>query len=231
MLETFQKQGYYLAENAITPKELDVLRTVCNQLLEEPVDDGGKNCHRIGRGKDRQFLCHRHQEFPLLENLVKTGTPAKFAAEIFGPEFYLFNEQFVVKGPKTGAGFAWHQDGAYVGFDHQPYLSVWIALDDIHSQNGSLKILPRNLITSSYLEDHVWDEKNSELNGYSGKEEGISVYCKKGSIVLFSSLTLHSSGANTSTKNRRAYLIQYSSTPIIDPQNQEPKRFDSAISL
>ena len=45
-----------------------------------------------------------------------------FVTPLLGPQPTLFNEQFVVKGPKTG-GLAWHQDSGYVGFDHVPYLS------------------------------------------------------------------------------------------------------------
>jgi ectoine hydroxylase-related dioxygenase (phytanoyl-CoA dioxygenase family) len=38
-----------------------------------------------------------------------------------------------------------------------------------------------------------------------------------GTLVVFSSLTPHASGVNQSTKTRTAYLAQYSSEPIIDP--------------
>jgi len=49
--------------------------------------------------------------------------------------------------------------------------------------------------------------------------------CKAGSIVAFSSLTLHSSGANVTETPRRAYVCQYSVGPIIDPETGRPKRF------
>ncbi len=228
-MDSFQEQGYFVAAESLKAEELETLRRTCDFLLDEPIDDGGNGKHRIGLGSRRRFLAHRHREFAAVESLVTVGSPAKAAAKILGSEFYLFNEQFVVKGPQTGAGFAWHQDGAYVGFDHSPYLSVWIALDDITLDNGCLKIVPRNLKKQSYLEEHTWDEDARELVGYSGSSPGISVTCAAGSLVLFSSLTLHSSGSNSTSHNRRAYLIQYSLEPIVDPETRELKRFGTPL--
>lgn len=83
---------------------------------------------------------------------------------------YLFNEQFVVKGAHTGASFAWHQDSGYVGFDHRPYLTVWIALDDTRIENGAVYLLPRDLAKQNFIEEHVWDDEGSEYVGYHGHE-------------------------------------------------------------
>ena len=38
-----------------------------------------------------------------------------------------------------------------------------------------------------------------------------------GSLVVFSSLTFHRSGANTTDRMRRAYVTQYSPVPILEP--------------
>lgn len=64
---------------------------------------------------------------------------------------YLFNEQYIVKPPKTpNSWFAWHQDMqeqmTMMEFSSaQPlpkYVSVWIPLDDISEKNGPLWVLP-----------------------------------------------------------------------------------------
>ena len=47
----FREQGYVLFEEALSPDELATLRDVCDALLDEPVEDGGGNTHRIGLGK------------------------------------------------------------------------------------------------------------------------------------------------------------------------------------
>ena len=227
----FRRKGYVAGSLAVSPDELSMLRRVCGTLLDEPVDDGGNGRHRIGLGKDRRFLAHRHAEFPELERFLLSGSTARIAAGLLGPECMLFNEQFVVKGAGSGAGFAWHQDSAYVGFDHDPYLSVWIALDDTTTANGCLHLLERDLDRDGRVDPHVWIEETRELNGHFGDEAGMAIECTAGGAVVFSSLTLHRSGSNTTDRPRRAYLAQYSPAPLRDPGTGELKRFARNVSV
>ena len=50
-------------------------------------------------------------------------------------------------------------------------------------------------------------------------DKAIQLCVSAGTLIIFSSLTPHSSGANVTKKNRKAYLSQYSSENIIDPFN------------
>ena len=49
--------------------------------------------------------------------------------------------------------------------------------------------------------------------------------CNAGSMIAFSSFTLHCSGPNKTKNIRRAYLVQYSAKPIRDPKSGVLKRF------
>ena len=229
-VELFHQQGFLVLPSALSHGEQLVLANTCDQLLAEPPDDdlGGK-AHDIGRGQDRRFLRHRHADFPALEAFVLGPRMKALVGPLLGGNAHLFNEQFVVKGPKKGAAFGWHQDSGYVGFDHPPYVSAWMAIDDITPENGPLSVLPRNLRTQCGIEPHVWDEQAKEYVGYSGDEPGVGAVVPRGSVVLFSSLTLHRSSPNTSAAPRRAYLAQYSNGPVIDPATGQPKRFATRL--
>jgi ectoine hydroxylase-related dioxygenase (phytanoyl-CoA dioxygenase family) len=224
-ISTFIRQGYGVLPAALTEAELSMLRTTCDTLLDEPPEDGGGETHNIGKGEARRFLRHRHRDFQELAAFLTSPTMARIVENHLGTPGYLFNEQFVVKGAGKGASFAWHQDGAYVGFDHEPYLSVWIALDDATEENGCVYLLPRDLQAQPGLDPHVKIDGTDELNGYFGEDPGLPMTASAGSVVTFSSLTLHRSGENRTTKPRRAYLAQYSPEPIIDPATGQPKRF------
>ena len=226
----FQSQGYAVFPDALSAEELDVLRSTCNTLLDEPIDDGGANgTHKIGLGEARRFLRHRHRDFADLNDFVLGETIGKLTSGLLGKPPVLFNEQFVVKGAGKGASFAWHQDGAYVGFDHTAYLTVWIALDDATEENGCVYLLPRDLEANSGIDPHEWQDDTNELNGYFGDDPGLAMTCKAGTVVIFSSLTLHRSGANSTGKPRRAYIAQYSPEPIIDPATGQPKNFATPL--
>ncbi|MEM8629953.1 MAG: phytanoyl-CoA dioxygenase family protein [Pseudomonadota bacterium] len=226
----FRKNGYAIFENALSAEELQTLQKSCDALLREPPQDGGAGLHKIGLGDARRFLRHRHAEFPGLESFVLGQTMDHVIRDCLGCDSYLFNEQFVVKGAGKGASFAWHQDGAYVGFDHKAYLTVWIALDDTTVENGCVYLLPRDLDQHPDLDPHEWQDATNELNGYFGDASGVPMVCSAGTVVAFSSLTLHRSGPNSTDKPRRAYVCQYSVEPIIDPGTGQPKRFARPVA-
>lgn len=221
--DEFSAHGYAVIPEPIPARDLAALRQAADALVAEPAAADGGN-HDINRGADRQFLHKRHADFPQVEQFLFSPLMRDVTRIALG-EPYLFNEQFVIKGPRTGASFAWHQDGAYVPFAHRPYLSVWIALDETTLENGALSILPRDLDAQPRIEPHRWDELGKEKVGYDGPDEGIALPCPAGTMILFSSLTLHRSGANRTERPRRAYLAQYSDGPILDPSTGNPRNF------
>ncbi len=222
----YRANGYVVLRAFLEPGELTVLRDACDTLLNEPPDDDGRGrFHDIGRGHDRRFLRHRHEDLPALSAFILGADMKRLTATFVGETPYLFNEQFVVKGPKTGASFAWHQDSGYVGFDHAPYVTIWIALDDTTIENGAVFVLPRNLDEDQSITPHVWDDAGKELVGYEGDDPGVPAVVPAGSVVAFSSVTLHRSSANTTDRPRRGYVAQYSGAPLIDPKTGAPKTF------
>lgn len=228
--EAFRRQGYCFLPDPLTPAELAGLTAAADELLDEAVDDGGGKYHNIGRGEDRRFLRLRHEDFPAVESFLMSDRMRDAATALIGPTPHLFVEQFVVKGADSGASFAWHQDGGYVGFDHKPYVTFWIALDPATEENGCVYILPRDLDRQPDVEPHRWDEENKEKVGYDGDEPGIPITCPAGTIVAFSSLTLHRSGANSTDRRRRAYICQYTPEPMIDPATGQQRHFAKPLA-
>ena len=72
-------------------------------------------------------------------------------------------------------------------------------------------------------------DEAKEYVGYDGPDEGVAAIVPKGSVVLFSSVTLHRSSRNTTDNRRRAYLAQYTAGPLIDPETGTPKRFTTKL--
>ncbi len=230
IVDHYFEHGFAILPEWLDGDETRMLANICDTLLSEPPDDNmGGQAHDIGRGHDRRFLRHRHQDFSDLASFILGADMKAFLLPFIGKTPHLFNEQFVVKGPKTGSAFGWHQDGGYVGFEHNPYISVWFALDDTTEDNGPVFVLPRNLRHDTALIEHHWDPEAKEMVGYKGADLGLAAVVPAGSIVLFSSVTLHRSSRNTTEKSRRAYLAQYSSEALIDPETQRPKRFATAL--
>lgn len=226
----FSEQGFLVLPDWLGEPAHAVLCAVCDRLLlEPPDDDNGGQSHDIGRGHDRRFLRHRHTDNPDLAALILGPEFKTLAQALLGASPYLFNEQFVVKGPHTGASFAWHQDSGYLDQPHAPYLSVWIALDDTTADNGALSIIPRDLRVDRSVIPHTWDADGKERVGYDGDDPGVLLEASAGTVVVFSSLTLHRSSSNVTDRPRRAYLVQYSSEVICKVGTDQPKVFATPL--
>jgi ectoine hydroxylase-related dioxygenase (phytanoyl-CoA dioxygenase family) len=135
---------------------------------------------------------------------------AEICRKTLGDEAYLFWEQYVIKAGDPNTAFAWHQDSGYVHEDHTPYLTCWIALDDVTEENGSVYLLPYSRSgIKSYIK-HIRDPKLNDMVCYFGSDPGIPMTASAGSIVVFSSVVIHRSGPNLTDRNRRVYIAQYS---------------------
>ena len=165
----------------------------------------------------RKFLKNQSRYYPSIQRYLKSKSIKEIVTSLLDGDAFIFNDQFVIKEPNTPSSFNWHQDSGYVNFDHKPYLTTWLALDDTHPLNGPLSIIPTNIETTSEVITHQWSDKSKDLFIQVDESKAKELYVSEGTLVVFSSLTPHASGANQSSKTRTAYLAQYSSEPIIDP--------------
>jgi ectoine hydroxylase-related dioxygenase (phytanoyl-CoA dioxygenase family) len=69
--------------------------------------------------------------------------------------------------------------------------------------------------------EHIRDNETGDKTGYFGTEPGVAAVVPAGSLIVFSSVTFHRSGANTTDRMRRAYVTQYSPEPIYKPNTNE----------
>ena len=233
--QQYDTEGFMILERVIPQDVLTMLREECayflgymdGQLDSQGTKDGGIT-HR-GR---RYFISNRYHLSHRLWRFIYGPLMAEITRATLGPDVYLFNEQWVVKGPEKGMKFAWHQDSGYVkrrdpSTRHRPYLTCWCALDDMSEENGTASILPHSRGgTSHTIFDHDQEEGSNDLVGYRGDDPGVPVVCPAGSIAAFTSYNFHRSGANTSPNMRRVYLPQYSSEPIV---NADGKNWNFAI--
>lgn len=233
--EQYHEQGYMVLERVIPPGMLTMLREECHYFVgyeDGSLDERGVKTNGITHRGSRYFIGNRYRASHRLWRFIYSEVMAEICRATIGDDVYLFNEQWVVKGPDAGMKFAWHQDSGYVKrrmqqTKHRPYLSAWCALDDVSEANGTVYVLPHARGgTRSTIHDHTQEEKTNDLVGYTGSDPGIAVTCPAGSIVAFTSYTLHRSGVNSTSDMRRVYLAQYSNEPILD---QEGKFWSQAV--
>lgn len=208
-------------EGFLTPEEVDLVRNACDDEVERVANDmraKGMSENGINVLDRKYFINNARLSRPELGRILFSGKVEDVCRATIGGTAYLHNEQFVVKMMDKATTFAWHQDSGYSVYNggaepHEPYVTCWVALDDMSEANGTISVLPfPRYEASRELLEHVWSDEVNALVGYQGDDEGDLVKVPAGTLVAFSSRLLHKSGANTTDRPRRSYFMAYTPT-------------------
>ncbi len=215
----YREEGYFILENALPSETLRRIQGEAmrfKDIFDQRMRQAGVEVWDINHLDKRYFISLYHNQSEILKEYLFGGLAAEICRATVGPEVFLFQEQFVIKGAEVGMTFSWHQDGGWFAPDCPPYVSLWLALDDMTEENGTIYVLPQTRMERHGWLPHRVDPKTNDRIGYEGKDPGIPVLVPAGSLAVFSHQTLHRSGANTTHKMRRVYLAQYSCAPILN---------------
>jgi ectoine hydroxylase-related dioxygenase (phytanoyl-CoA dioxygenase family) len=227
----FAAEGYAVFDRVVSSDMLEILREQCSVFIareDARMDELGVDTIGITHRGRRYFAnrCQRTQ--PALRRFLFSELMADVCRATLGEDAYFFFDQFVVKGPDGGLPFGWHQDSGYVvgnggPVDHRPYLTCWCPLDDATVQNGTVRLLPFSAVPQSRagILPHERQPKTNDLVGWTDDTGALTIEAIAGSIVVFSSLILHATGANLTTKLRRVYLAQYTAEAMLNPGTRD----------
>jgi ectoine hydroxylase-related dioxygenase (phytanoyl-CoA dioxygenase family) len=227
----FATEGYAVFAGALSIPMLDMLREQCSLFIQREdarMDALGVDSIGITHRGRRYFAnqCQRTQ--PALRQMLFSPVMADICRVTLGEDAYFFFDQFVVKGPEDGLPFGWHQDSGYVvgnggPADHAPYLTCWCPLDDATVENGTVSVLPFSRVPASGqgILPHQRQMATNDLVGWADATGAVTLEAPAGSIVAFSSLLLHATGANRTDKLRRVYLAQYTREVMLNPGTRQ----------
>lgn len=220
----FRREGYAILPDVLSAEQLTALRSELDRHISEiddEMDELGTDVAGLSHRGSRYFVANRMTVNPVLRDFVLGDTMAEVCRTFLGDDCWFFLEQFVVKFAEVGMTFSWHQDSGYLKQtipDHQrPYLTCWIALDDMSEANGTISVLPFSRGLYDGITEHVRDDASNDLVGYSGDDPGDPVLIPAGWMAVFATTLLHRSSANTTDKARRSYIVQYSGEPLMRP--------------
>jgi ectoine hydroxylase-related dioxygenase (phytanoyl-CoA dioxygenase family) len=216
--QQFETSGYFVLQRALSSAQLQVLRDACAHGIDRihaRMDAAGTDTLDISHRNTRYFVSNLHRDSEALRGIVLGELFADICRATIGGTAYLFLEQFVVKAAEQGLKFGWHQDSGYLPLKHKPYVTCWVALDDVTERNGAIAVLPYERAGTRTRIEHWREPGTNDMIGYSGDDPGIIVSVPAGSVIVFSSTLLHRSGPNTTSTPRRAWIAQYSPEPIL----------------
>lgn len=126
--------------------------------------------------------------------------------DLVGPDVRLYWDQIVYKKPDKPRRFPWHQDNGYTFVEPQQYLTVWLSLTDATVEAGCPSVVPGMHVGGTLRHDYV-DPLGFQC--FPDHPDAIAAPVGRGGAVVFSSLTPHLTGPNTTDAVRKTYILQY----------------------
>ena len=222
--DEFWKNGFLVIEDAVTDKELNDLRSVFTQWVEESrkyTDDYGETLD----GRPRFDLQPGHTaEVPGLRriqspeevsdvyaNAMRNANTVDFCAELIGPALKFHHGKVNSKLPGTATKIAFHQDFPFQPMTNDDIITCLLFIDDVTLENGPLEVVPgthkgplyshwHNGVFTGSVSDEVFEEHKDNIVKCTGKA---------GSVCLMHASLLHGSAPNLSSSSRTLYITTY----------------------
>ena len=207
-VKLYDEEGYFLLKDAFTKDEIAQVISEIDPFEEKVTEDlrqyeDGK--FLISRADDITFTTHLVLYSEFLKSFARHKVFQGLCEDLIGGDVRLYWDQAVYKKSDTQEDFPWHQDNGYTFVNPQAYLTCWIPLTDTDESNGCPWVIPK-LHKKGTLKHNI-----TEL-GYKidlDAADATAVPAKAGDIVVFSSLTPHCTGPNTTPDTRKSYILQY----------------------
>lgn len=209
----FETDGYIIVPNLLNPAEADLLKQVAkyDQALTSE-----RTSRADGEGGSVDLVIRNDlPEDTIYGAIVRMRPLVEAIEELLGDEVYHYHHKMILKEPRIGGAWAWHQDYGYWysnGCLFPDMASCMIAVDKATKENGCLQV-----IKGSHLMGRVDHVKRGDQTG--ADEERISAALERmelvhveldpGSAVIFHANTLHRSDQNRSDDARWAFICCY----------------------
>ena len=204
----FDELGFVVLDEVFTDDELapviaatDALDAATDRFLAER-EDGRFSIAERGAITFSLFPCSPTTARAFAAHPVFTD----LCHDLVGPDVRLYHDQAVYKQPEKPRRFPWHQDNGYTFVEPQQYLTCWVALTDATLDNGCPWVVP-GVHRRGTLRHHFTDPLGWEF--FEDHPDAVAGAVAEGGIVVFSSLSPHLTGPNTTDAVRKAYILQY----------------------
>jgi len=207
--QAFDRDGYVVLESVFGPERVAEV-TAALDVFEQRVDDlllqlDGQRMS-VAESGALTVAPNVAALSPVLGSFVADPVFADLGHDLIGPDVRLYWEQAVYKKTEKPRRVPFHQDNGYAYVEPQQYLTCWVALVDVDEGNGCPWLVPG--VHRQGTLRHQWvDPLGHEC--FEDHPAKVPAPCPAGSVVVFSSLTPHLTGPNTSDGVRKAYILQY----------------------
>ena len=207
----YQDNGYLHLKGVLSPQEAQVYRDEAHALAERLGKlrdiDATWSSVRDAQRKTVIYHCHDVQfqsaAFARLIVDPRFTTPVQ---GVVGPNVQLHHTKMFIKPPENGSPFPMHQDYPYFPHQRHSMMAAIFYFDDCPLEKGCFRVVPGSHKLGPLPHEHVADY-HLPASQYR-VEDALPLPGNAGDLILFSYLTIHGSGVNTSSQARTTLLVQ-----------------------
>ena len=220
-IEHFNQHGFISPLPGFTEEEIHKQRHYFDKLLQQLSDVPEKgDAHFSGDDKRDSIQYSLNCYHTKLRGIWETmyAEPLLLGVrDLLGDGLVAWATHYFCKLPGDGKAVSFHQDASYWGLTPAKTVTVWLALDDTDEENGAMQFLP-----GSHKAGHIPWKESSEESVLNQQIEDISVFekpfsnnLKAGEFSLHSSLLVHGSPKNKSSRRRCGLTILYAPQDVV----------------
>lgn len=220
--EQFEADGYILMKALFDSEEIEMLRSTAHADREL---DKHSFSRADGEGGQVRLSLWNHPGDNIYGMFARCKKMVDRAEDLLGDEVYHYHSKMILKDPKIGGAWAWHQDYGYWyqnGLLYPDLVSVFVAVDKATRENGCLQVIKGSHKMGRI--DHILrgDQAGADMervNACLERMELIHCEMEPGDAIFFHSNLLHRSDQNKSENPRWSMVCCYN-TKSNDPYKE-----------
>ncbi|MGC8785211.1 MAG: phytanoyl-CoA dioxygenase family protein [Armatimonadota bacterium] len=214
-VQFYRENGYLLLKSVFTREEAQYLREEAHALISRLAQIYSENGINAAWGSSKKLTdlpaqllhCHNAQyHSAAFARLMLDPRLTDRIADLIGENIQLHHTKLFIKPPEKGAPFPMHQDYPYFPHEKHTMLAAIVHFDDAPIEKGCVCVVPgsHKLGPLTHNPEGGW---HLPIEQYP-LESAVPVPAEAGDVVVFSYLTIHGSGVNSSHEARTTLLIQ-----------------------
>ena len=211
-IRQYRDQGFVLVKEFFDRTDIDMLSRAAK---EDRVLDQHSVSSRDGEGGQVRLSLWNHPGDTIYGMFARCESVVNTAEKILGGEVYHYHSKMIMKDPKVGGAWTWHQDYGYWyenGVLFPLLTSAYIAVDPATKENGCMQVIPHSHELGRI--EHVLSGDQAGANKERVAEilqrlPVLYVEMEPGDTLFFDCNLLHRSDQNLSENPRWSMICCY----------------------
>ena len=217
-LQHFEEFGYVSEIKMLDDQQISVLQQELNALYD-PHHPGNALFYEFSTNESTdptKVLFHALGAWRITPGFHDVLWNPRFlmaASQLLGHQAIRFwHDQLFCKPARQGGVVAWHQDYSYwIRSVPMQHLTCWCGLDDADTSNGCLYYVPKSHRWGLLEKPELAGNIDGILSGLTEEQKSlfnpVAIPLKAGYAAFHHPLLIHGSHANTTERQRRAFVL------------------------